>query len=253
MSIGTQIRKYRKQAGMTQAQLAELLNVSFQAVSSWENNEYLPDPIRITEIAHHLGVGAGKLLEEENTPEFTLRDKLADESHMHTMLKTALRLCDYPFAYRALSYIDETCVGSLVSARHAMHTACHALALGVATDDMIEILLYYGLCQEKGLTVFELPASPTCKNYLNTLMGSNNCSCSNPTVCMARCIDGVYNLSVSAIDRDRIHIIDVINDVETNVVPLLKTVKNAVPEWDSAVYLLRYHILSLLETYKHLM
>lgn len=36
MSIGSQISLYRKKAGLTQQQLAEILDVTFQAVSSWE-------------------------------------------------------------------------------------------------------------------------------------------------------------------------------------------------------------------------
>ena len=43
MSIGSQIAKRGKELGMTQQELAESLDVSFQAVSSWERDEYLPD------------------------------------------------------------------------------------------------------------------------------------------------------------------------------------------------------------------
>lgn len=41
--IGKQIRLFRKQKGMTQEQLAELLNISAQAVSKWETGLALPD------------------------------------------------------------------------------------------------------------------------------------------------------------------------------------------------------------------
>lgn len=37
LKISENIRKYRKEAGLTQEQLAERFGVSFQAVSRWEN------------------------------------------------------------------------------------------------------------------------------------------------------------------------------------------------------------------------
>lgn len=41
--IGNFIKKLRKEKGMTQSQLAEKLNISFQSVSKWETGETLPD------------------------------------------------------------------------------------------------------------------------------------------------------------------------------------------------------------------
>ena len=42
-TLGQRIRLYRHRAGLTQATLAEGLNVSYQAVSGWENGLTLPD------------------------------------------------------------------------------------------------------------------------------------------------------------------------------------------------------------------
>ena len=43
LKIGRYIQHLRKSAGMTQKELAEKLNISFQAVSKWENGDTLPD------------------------------------------------------------------------------------------------------------------------------------------------------------------------------------------------------------------
>lgn len=40
-TIGTIIMKKRKQLGYTQQKIADYLNVSFQAVSKWENGDSL--------------------------------------------------------------------------------------------------------------------------------------------------------------------------------------------------------------------
>ena len=51
MSLGEKIQVLRKQKGMTQDQLADVLNVSRQAISKWETNESQPDIERLVEIA----------------------------------------------------------------------------------------------------------------------------------------------------------------------------------------------------------
>ena len=51
MSIGTNIKGIREERGLTQEQIAEALGVSFQAVSSWERDEYKPDTDRVIKLA----------------------------------------------------------------------------------------------------------------------------------------------------------------------------------------------------------
>ena len=43
MSFGTTIRKLRRDKEMTQEQLAEMLSISAQAVSRWENDSAMPE------------------------------------------------------------------------------------------------------------------------------------------------------------------------------------------------------------------
>ncbi|MDE7260159.1 MAG: helix-turn-helix transcriptional regulator, partial [Lachnospiraceae bacterium] len=43
LKTGTIISKRRKELGLTQNQLAQTLNISFQAVSKWENGTASPD------------------------------------------------------------------------------------------------------------------------------------------------------------------------------------------------------------------
>ena len=62
LSIGTNIRTLRRQADMTQEQLAELLGVTYQSVSRWENGENYPDLELIPRIAAVFEVTADTLL-----------------------------------------------------------------------------------------------------------------------------------------------------------------------------------------------
>ncbi len=62
LKIGTYIQTLRKSAGMTQKELAEKLNISFQAVSKWETGESLPDTGILLELSDILGTSVDKLL-----------------------------------------------------------------------------------------------------------------------------------------------------------------------------------------------
>ena len=62
LQIGHYIQQLRKSAGMTQKDLAERLNISFQAVSKWENGDTLPDTGILLELCDVLNTTADKLL-----------------------------------------------------------------------------------------------------------------------------------------------------------------------------------------------
>ena len=51
MTIGKNIAELRKNNGMTQEQLAEMLGVSSQSISKWENGVTMPDILLLTAIA----------------------------------------------------------------------------------------------------------------------------------------------------------------------------------------------------------
>ena len=55
-SMGEIIKRLRKERGMTQEQLAQLLNLSAQSISKWENNSSMPDVSQIVPLATVLKV-----------------------------------------------------------------------------------------------------------------------------------------------------------------------------------------------------
>ncbi|MBQ7321532.1 MAG: methyltransferase domain-containing protein [Clostridia bacterium] len=62
MNIGKMIANKRKELGFTQQALAEKLNVSFQAVSKWENGTSYPDVTLLPSLAAVLNVSIDSLL-----------------------------------------------------------------------------------------------------------------------------------------------------------------------------------------------
>lgn len=61
-SIGRNIASFRKQAGLTQEELSERLNVTSQAVSKWENDLSYPDLETTSKLAQVLHVTVDELL-----------------------------------------------------------------------------------------------------------------------------------------------------------------------------------------------
>ena len=64
--IGTNIAAYRKQAGLTQAGLAEKLNYSDKAVSKWERGESIPDVLTLALLAEQFEITVNDLLVDFN-------------------------------------------------------------------------------------------------------------------------------------------------------------------------------------------
>lgn len=63
MSFGRVIKKLRRNADMTQEQLAELLSISPQAISRWETDTAMPDISFLRPLSNIFGVTADELLE----------------------------------------------------------------------------------------------------------------------------------------------------------------------------------------------
>lgn len=64
--IGANIAAYRKNAGLTQAGLAEKLNYSDKAVSKWERGESVPDVLTLMLLAEQFSVTVNDLIADPN-------------------------------------------------------------------------------------------------------------------------------------------------------------------------------------------
>ncbi|MBD5805722.1 XRE family transcriptional regulator [Lactobacillus sp. 0.1XD8-4] len=78
-NFAIQLAKLRKDAGLSQAQLADQLQVSRQSVSKWENGTVLPDIDRIIEISNILQVSLDELvLGKQKVAETSMINKLVN-------------------------------------------------------------------------------------------------------------------------------------------------------------------------------
>ena len=68
MSLGAFIAQLRKEKGLTQKQLSEILGVSDKTVSHWEREESAPDISILPVLAETLGVTVDELLKPIDGP-----------------------------------------------------------------------------------------------------------------------------------------------------------------------------------------
>ena len=64
--VGKKIVAMRKAKNMTQLELADKMNVSFQAVSNWERGNSMPDISKLPQLAELFGCSVDELLDEKS-------------------------------------------------------------------------------------------------------------------------------------------------------------------------------------------
>ena len=96
MPFAEKIQKLRKQKGISQEELAEILGVSRQSVSKWESGTSMPEIEKIVELSRIFSASTDYLLKDENEPEnesaiFSKGDSGKDRNV--PIISAALSLC----------------------------------------------------------------------------------------------------------------------------------------------------------------
>lgn len=81
MEIGSKLKDARKKNGITQEQAAELLGVSRQTISNWENNKSFPDIISVIKMSDIFSVSLDHLLKEDKTMNQTYQEFLEESTN----------------------------------------------------------------------------------------------------------------------------------------------------------------------------
>ena len=96
MTIGKRIAALRREKGLKQDELAQMLEVSPQAVSKWENDQTCPDISLLPKLAKILGVSVDELLsgKQELGPVVTLVPEEQRKDIKDMMLRIVVDSCD---------------------------------------------------------------------------------------------------------------------------------------------------------------
>ena len=146
MSIGSNIKAFREERKLTQEQVAEALGISFQAVSSWERDEYNPDTDKLIRLAEVLGVSVSALVEEKQKF-FKTKETIYDWEHMKTYVKTTARNLKLPNTLKAVDFAVKAHEGqnrkrsTTPYIYHPLNLACHALSMDIHEDEIIAACL----------------------------------------------------------------------------------------------------------------
>lgn len=84
--IGKQIAKIRKDSGLSQAQLAEVIDVASETISRLERGVSIPSLKTLEEISHALNISLKDLLDFQYTPKATIAER--EISKIVALLKT---------------------------------------------------------------------------------------------------------------------------------------------------------------------
>ena len=271
MSIGTNIKALREERKLTQERVAEALGISFQAVSSWERDEYKPDTEKLIKLAELFDVSVSAIVEERNN-KFKTKQAIYNWEHMKTYVKTAARTLKLKDTLKAVDYAVEAHEGqkrkrsNIPYIYHPLNLACHALSMGITDDAIIAACMLHDVVEDCGKKVEELPVGAEARELVRLLTHEKttpanrdklmaeyfDAIAANPKAALVKCIDRCNNLTTMSwgLSRDRIY--RMIRETEEYFPRLLKVVK-AEADFNNAAWLLQYQMESMLDIYKRLM
>ena len=82
MTLGQKLKEIRKRFGLSQESLAEIMNVSRQAITKWESDEGLPDVSNLQELSKVFNLTVDYLLDNDNSlPALSMKKELDKDKY----------------------------------------------------------------------------------------------------------------------------------------------------------------------------
>lgn len=277
-TLGKRLMQARGNSGLTQAVVAEKLNVSSQAVSLWERDETTPDILKLPEIASLYGVTTDWLLKgkepDEDLVNVTrmLSDRLFDEKRMYTHVKSYAQALNLFQTLRILPYIREKHEGQFRKGKdkvpyiyHPLLLACHALSLGMKDDDLVSAALLHDVCEDCGVAVEELPVNDETREAVRLLTKNKTLTrasekglaayyeeiSKNRIASIVKLLDRCNNISGMATAFTEKRMAQYIQETEKYIYPMMENTSNQFPEYANQIFLIKYHMTSVIEAIRH--
>ena len=145
---------------------------------------------------------------------------------------------------------------------HPLMMACNAVSMGIKEDAIVATILLHDVCEDCGVGVAELPVNNTVKHavdlmtfrvmegetkeiaknrYYNMLLQSREAS-------LTKLIDRCHNVSSMAGTFSVAKLKAYIEETRQYVLPLLKKAKSVYPEDAEVLFLLKYHMVSVVDS-----
>ena len=276
MTIGQQIRELRKKQKMTQEDLANALYVTPQAVSQWERDLTIPNTDKLSKLAAVLHTSVNVLTDDASTnQDWTMLDSLFSTEHMYSRMTVFAEVEHLTETQKALHFMREAHEGQIRKPAfysntpvpyiaHPLLMACHAHALGIREDAILATILLHDVLEDCCVKLNQIPCSDLVKEAVNLLTwvedGSPNRNAlnkkyydaisQNRIACIVKIIDRCNNISTMASAFSRKKVIKYIKETETYVMPLIEHARKTIPEYVDTIFVLKYHMRSILESMK---
>ena len=145
---------------------------------------------------------------------------------------------------------------------HPLTMACNAVSMGIRDDTVVATILLHDVCEDCGISLAEFPVNDTVRHavdlmtfrvmegetkeiaknrYYNMLLQSRAAS-------MTKLIDRCHNVSSMAGTFSVEKLKSYIEETRHYVLPLLRKVKNQYPEESDILFVLKYHIVSVVDS-----
>ena len=145
---------------------------------------------------------------------------------------------------------------------HPLMMACNAVSIGIREDSVVATILLHDVCEDCDIRVSELPVNDTIKQavslmtfhvmegetkeiaknrYYNMLLHSREAT-------LTKLLDRCHNVSSMAGTFSVEKLESYIEETRQYVLPLLRRAKDAFPEDSNEFFVLKYHIVSVIDS-----
>lgn len=278
--IRARLIEARVNSGLTEKQAAKKLHVSESDIIYWENGQAAIEFEMIPVVARAYNVTTDWILTgikpSPKVVELTsdLSDRLFSEVRMSTYVGAYCNARHLYQTMRALAFAREKHSGQyrkkghgnerIPYIYHPLLLTCHALALGLNDDDLLSACLLHDVCEDCGVAVEELPVSDATKEAVRLLtkpLGFKKTPehekkyyegiAENRIATIVKLLDRCNNISSMATSFSDNRIADYIKETQEYIQPLMETARNKYPEYSNPLFLIRYHMNSVIEALKH--
>lgn len=274
------LQEVRINAGMDSEEAAKKLHVTKQILELWEAGSEEPSLEQLRELAKLYRVTTDWLLSGKKTSveveEVTsnLSDRMFCEVKMAAYVNAYCTAKHLYQTMQALAFAKEKHRGQFRKPGHStekipyishpLTMTCHALALGLEDDDLLSACLLHDVCEDCDVEIEELPVNERTKEAVRLLTKPENFTRSeedetqyygrigeNPIALMVKLLDRCNNISCMATSFSDKWMAEYIKETQDYIKPLLNKARKEYPEYTNQLFLIRYHMNSVLEALKH--
>uniref|UniRef100_UPI0040578F64 HD domain-containing protein n=1 Tax=Agathobacter sp. TaxID=2021311 RepID=UPI0040578F64 len=148
---------------------------------------------------------------------------------------------------------------------HPLLVAYHALVLGLDEDNLVSAALLHDVCEDCGIAVQDLPVNEETKHIVALLTKADTpeakteegkaayyaAIAGNGSAVMIKLLDRCNNVSGMTQGFGKEKMAWYCKETEKWFYPLIENAKNDYPMYADQIFLIEYHMLSVLEAIKH--